>query len=114
MEAFEGKQTEDYLIYEYIYIYICWCCTNKNNKAKKAPFSAHTRLRGGWINSGHHGFLTSLQCCVTWELLLLLLLCSCGYSDIAFIEQVPVRSKIVTDDTVFERVNTFTYLECKI
>jgi len=31
-----------------------------------------------------------------------------------FKEQVPVRSKIVTDNTVFERVNTFTYLECKI
>lgn len=32
----------------------------------------------------------------------------------AFKEQIPVRCKIVLDNTILEQIITFTYLECKI
>jgi hypothetical protein len=31
-----------------------------------------------------------------------------------FEAQVPIRSKIVIDNSILEQVNTFTYLGCKI
>jgi hypothetical protein len=31
-----------------------------------------------------------------------------------FTRQIPIRSKIVTDNTILEEINTFTYLGCNI
>jgi hypothetical protein len=41
-------------------------------------------------------------------------ICPLETKSMAFKGHIPVRSKIVIDITILEKVNTFTYLECNI